>query len=261
MGQAPMMQPGMQPGMQPMMQPGMQPMMQQPGMMMQPGMQPGMMPGVANHTSSSTTTVTNITNVVNNGSPRSERSERSAHSEKAEDAEKAEEGGSNMMYYIFGCLCCVIVCGAGGAGASGVFSGDKTKSIAARLAANKLQPFAIRHSNTFYPMMKSFFFKKKNIEICSGVNCSGYLGKQGKTKTGKKCQAWSGPKAKANGVDLTNPSMPKNYLIENYCRNPAVKGKSQSNTIWCYTEDKINNKWEESEVLPPGKEIIEKGWA
>jgi len=75
------------------------------------------------------------------------------------------------MKWIALCICIVLVGGVGGGAGGGMFGGDKTKTRAAKEAANMLKPFEIRHSKTFYPMMKSFFLKKINYESCRTPNC------------------------------------------------------------------------------------------
>ena len=74
-----------------------------------------------------------------------------------------------------------------------------------------------------------------SVEVCNG-NCTGYRGKQIKTKSGRTCSGWPG-------------GWPEKYagagLESNFCRNP-----DGDSTIWCFTTDP-KKEWEHCEPLKP----------
>jgi integrin beta 3 len=75
-------------------------------------------------------------------------------------------------------------------------------------------------------------------EACSGNKCSGYRGKQTKTRSGKTCQAWKEDKPhKRNGREALLKKFPS--FVENFCRN----SNAEESTIWCYTTDE-KKRWE-----------------
>jgi hypothetical protein len=77
--------------------------------------------------------------------------------------------------------------------------------------------------------------------------CNGYRGVQNKTKSGETCMPWAAqnphkhnykPEGKHKEFDL----------IENYCRNPSFKKKSNKG-LWCYTMNP-KKRYENCDPLP-----------
>ena len=90
--------------------------------------------------------------------------------------------------YILAGLCCLALLGGVGGGVAGGMGGSKTKTKGAKEAGAMLKPFQIKYSKVYYPkMITSFFFQKVDVEVCTGVKCNGYRGKQTKTQKGKLC--------------------------------------------------------------------------
>lgn len=73
-------------------------------------------------------------------------------------------------------------------------------------------------------------------EKCSGVKCSGYRGRQTKTRSGKTCQRWDAQSPHKHS--RTSSKYPRAGLWGNVCRNP-----DNVKTIWCYTTDS-KKRWE-----------------
>ena len=65
-------------------------------------------------------------------------------------------------------------------------------------------------------------------EQCSGVECSGYRGKQTTTRTGKTCQRWDSQTPHKHSISAEK--YPDAGITDNFCRNPDGEP-----TIWCYT--------------------------
>ena len=165
--------------------------------------QPGMMPM---NTSMTSTTNVNITNIVNEDNI-SEISHRSgAESDHKDNTEvavaEAPTDGKTTLFIVLGIFCCLVLIGGavGGGMAGGGFSaiglGGKANTVKAKIAANMLLPFQIKYSETFYPLVKNFHFKKTNgvrrmlkstkkktttkdvdVEVCTGTSCNKYRGK------------------------------------------------------------------------------------
>jgi integrin beta 3 len=73
------------------------------------------------------------------------------------------------------------------------------------------------------------------LEKCSGINCSGYRGRQTKAKSGDLCKAWT--EQIATIFKFTKEIYPNADLgSHNYCRNPDYNQRG----IWCFTENPSN---------------------
>jgi len=73
-------------------------------------------------------------------------------------------------------------------------------------------------------------------EALRGYKASGYRGCQGRTVSGRTCQAWASQSPHKHG--MTKQRYPKAGLTNNYCRNPDGE-----RSIWCYTTDP-KKRWE-----------------
>jgi integrin beta 3 len=78
--------------------------------------------------------------------------------------------------------------------------------------------------------------------------CSGYRGKQNKTRSGKTCMKWTVQTPHKHS--RTPEKFPNGGLGDhNYCRDPDGKSK----TIWCYTTDS-KKRWEYCDPIGDKKE-------
>ena len=76
----------------------------------------------------------------------------------------------------------------------------------------------------------------KHPEGLWGVKGDDYRGKQTRTRSGKKCQAWASQTPHKH--QLTKEKKPDDGLDGNMCRNPDGRAN-----IWCFTTD-AKKEWE-----------------